>query len=285
MTITQLCEEIGLQAEIREKIYHLTSSLDFGPLERLMDDFYDYEQARNVHTKIRAIYGEDPEGWIMLTCMLYVSAASYRIYEEKGIPDRIFLDTMGCYPRFIDETQRQTGRWEFDRYWWTGRQAGSHLFRIGELEYEAKRLGGNITVGIHIPSDANLSASAVDESIHRAGQFFETYYPEVSQSDYICHSWLMDPQLKQVLGENSNILNFQNRFEVYDMGAESQDYIRWIFQTQEKNLHELAEKTSLQRNLKKFLLEGGIIYDSYGRLNMHGSAASKRQDGKSCPCP
>lgn len=56
----------------------------------------------------------------------------------------IYFATMKCYPRFIDETYRMTGRLYFDRYWWTTRQAGCYLFIIGSFEYEMKHIDNQI---------------------------------------------------------------------------------------------------------------------------------------------
>ena len=106
---------------------------------------------------------------------------------------------MKCYTRFTEETNQMTGRLYFDRYWWTTRQAGCHLFRIGELEYEMKHIDGSIVIGIHIPSDADFSPSAVDDSIASARRFFSKYYPELSNAEYRCHSWLLDSQLRGML--------------------------------------------------------------------------------------
>ena len=75
--------------------------------------------------------GEDPEHMKILTCMLKASADACEIYQKKGIEDSIYFATMKCYTRFLEEAYERTGRYVFDRYWWTGRQAGCHLFRIG----------------------------------------------------------------------------------------------------------------------------------------------------------
>ena len=65
-----------------------------------------------------------------------------------------------------------TGRYEFDRYGWTGRQAGCQLFRIGQLEYEISPRAGRVTIEIHIPSDADFSPASVEESLKQARAFF-----------------------------------------------------------------------------------------------------------------
>ena len=145
--------------------------------------------------------------------MLKASADVFDIYQAQGISNEVYFATMKCYPRFISETYQMTGELYFDRYWWTSRQAGYHLFRIGELEYEMKHIEDEIVIDIHIPSDANFSPSAIDDSLASAKQFFSEHYPELSKAEYRCHSWLLDKQLREMLKDSSNILSFQNRFE------------------------------------------------------------------------
>jgi hypothetical protein len=173
--------------------------------------------------KTQAYLGADEDGTKILTCLLKVAVDSYEIYQQKGISDEIYFETMKCWPRYISETYVSTGKWCFDRHIWSTRQAGAHLFRLGQLEYEIKRgEDGTVVIGVHIPSNAKFTPQLVDESLAMAHEFFAKYYPELDGAEYHCHSWLMDRQLGQMLGEEANITRFQSRFEVFDEGAESQ---------------------------------------------------------------
>ena len=69
-----------------------------------------------------------------------------------------------------------------------------------------------------------------------------------------------------MLSENSNIVSFQNRFEIIDNGETDTDFIEWLFNTKSKDFASLQENTSLQKNVKKHLLSGGVIKNSYGRM-------------------
>lgn len=72
----------------------------------------------------------------MLYCQLESARRVYEKYQVMGIGEKIFFDTMKCFPRFMDEYQAQNGSRYFDRSWWTYRQTSMRLFRIGALEYE-----------------------------------------------------------------------------------------------------------------------------------------------------
>lgn len=285
MNILTLCNEINLQPEIKSRVLAFADSFDFGTVEEQLKDFLVYEKIKEARIKLQAVLGTDWDGIKILACMMKASADAYGIYKEKGISDEIYFATMKCYPRFINETMEMTGRLSFDRYWWTARQAGCHLFRIGELEYEMKQIAMNkdnekaietaieiaieTAIEIHIPSDADFSLSAVDQSFAGAKSFFAEYFPAFRNAEYRCCSWLLDSRLKEMLSENSNIVSFQRRFEIFDEGEADTEFMEWLFQTKSAKAAEykaLPENTSLQRNMKKYLLSGGVICNAYGRL-------------------
>ncbi len=266
MDIFKLCNKIELQDEIKEKVLAFAEDFDFRNVNHLLADFCVYEKMDEARIQLQEYLGEDEDGIKILACMLKASADLHDFYEKKGICDDIYFDTMKCYTRFIHETNMISGKWCFDRYFWTVRQAGGHLFRIGELEYEMKQLQEKIVIGLHIPSFSDFSKEAVDNSFENAKKFFDKYFPEVSECEWICRSWLLDNQLQNMLKNNSNIAQFQNRFEILDEGEMNMECINWIFQCQVTDYEKLPEKTTLQRNVKKHLLGGGVIRSSYGRV-------------------
>ncbi len=266
MNIAILSEKIELQPEIKNRVLSFAENYDFKTVDDYQTDYFIYENMNEARISTQAELGEDEDGIKILACMLRAAVEAYEIYEDIGISDEIYYATMKCFPRFIKETYEMTGKLSFDRYWWTTRQVGCHLFRIGELEYEIKHIDSGAVIGLHIPSDADFSPVAVDESLRMAHEFFEKYYPQLKDAEYRCHSWLLDNHLKDMLGEGSNIINFQNRFEIYDEGETGTEFVEWVFKTKSTDYNNLPEETSLQRNLKKHILAGGVIRDAYGRL-------------------
>ena len=271
MDIHTLCEEINLQPEIKSRVLAFSKDFDFTTVAKQLKDFRNYKKMSEALTELQELLGEDTDNIKILSCMLKASADVYDLYQSKGISDEIYFATMKCYPRFISETYQITDKLYFDRYWWTPRQAGCHLFRIGELEYEMKHIDENIVIGIHIPSDVDFSPSAIDNSLVNARQFFTNHYPELSNAEYRCHSWLLDKQLKEMLAKNSNIMSFQERFEIFDEGEIGTDFIEWLYNTRTTDYDNLPENTSLQRNMKKHILSGGVIRNAYGRLQSYNS--------------
>ncbi len=266
MDILTLCNEINLQTEIKNRVLDFADNFNFDTVDKQLKDFLTYEKMSEALIELQAILSPDEDNIKILACMLKASVDIYDIYKAKGINYEIYFATMKCYTRFIDETCKMTGKIYFDRYWWTARQAGCNLFRIGTLEYEMKHIDDKVVIGLHIPSDADFSPSSVDESLTNAKTFFAEHYPELADCEYRCRSWLLDSQLKGMLSENSNIISFQNRFEIFDEGEVDTEFIEWLYHTKSTNYHDLPENTSLQRNMKKHILSGGVIRNAYGRL-------------------
>lgn len=266
MDITELCSGINLQPEIRCRVLEFAAGFDFQAVDDLLKGFQRPESRQNALKELQTILKEDEDHIRVLACMLKASADLYDFYREKGIDDGIYFDTMKCYPRFIGETYRMTGRFCFDREWWTVRQAGGCLFCIGALEYEIAETDQKKGIELHIPSGADLSPDAVSQSLSSAGRFFAKYFPETGQAEYHGHSWILDRQLKGMLGEDSNIIRFQNRFEITDEGEPGTECIRWVYGTGTNDYASLPERTTLQREMKRHLLAGGVIREAHGIL-------------------
>lgn len=266
MTLPLLCDGIHLQAGMKASVLDFASRFDFHLVDAYLKDFRLYEKMEEALANLQTALGRDEDTVKILACMLKASADAYAVYKEKGIPDKVYFDTMKCYTRFIEETYAMTGRLYFDRYRWTTRQAGCHLFRIGELEYEMAPVKSGTVIKLHIPSDADFSPNKIDESLASAKLFFGKHYPELAHAEYHCYSWLLDGQLKDMLRENSNIVLFQNRFEIFDSGEPSTDFIKWLYHTKSADSSSWPEDTSLQRNVKKLLLSGGQIRNAHGRM-------------------
>ncbi len=260
MQLQEIYEKIGLQPEVKEKLEEISGKVSLSRWETYLKGMSDPETAEASYLELSDALPEDPGNFVMLCCQLECARRAADRYAGKEIPESIFIDTMKCFPRFIDECKRKNGQAYFDRGWWTYRQISMSLFRIGELEYELKPFNDKNAIGVHIPSDADLTPSKVDQSLRQAIRFMEKYYPDPVRDRFICESWLLSPVLKELLSENSKILAFQNRFEIISDNREDRDYIEWVFQTPpDTEILQLPEKTSLQRNVKQLLLKGGNV--------------------------
>lgn len=265
MQLQELYRMIELQPEVIDKLDEISKKTELKQFEPYLKDLMEIETAGKAYGALKDFLHEDKDNFRMLYCQLECARRTADRYQEKHIGQDVFIDTMKCFPRFHKECKEKNGRMYFDRGWWTYRQISMKIFRIGELEYELSVRDGENVVGIHIPSDADLSAAAVDASLEQAALFFQTYYQEFKYHKYTCNSWLLSPALRPFLSQDSNILAFQNRFEILRENREDREYIEWLFQVPEDTGFEnLPAKTRLQRSIKQFLLNGGTVGAAYG---------------------
>lgn len=265
MTLKELYRQIGLQQEIVQSLNDLETIFDMRT--KRLEEMMDRERAGQAYRELEERLAEDGDHMKMLLCQLECARRVFDRYREKGISGEIFTETMKCFPRFIGESEKMYGRLFFDRGWWTYRQISMSLFRIGALEYELCEKKGEREIGLHIPSDADLSRESVDASLRQAEAFFETYYPVYNDCRYTCDSWLLSPVLEGILPEDSRILAFQKRFRLTGTEPDNNESIRWIFQRPaDTEIRELPENTTLQRGAKALLLAGGSIGSGCGTL-------------------
>lgn len=261
----ELYHLIDLPPESVKAVQAVGGELELSEAEAYLVRMIRGEKAEAAYKDLDALLTEDTDHWKMLYCQLECARRVSDRYGEKGIPQDIFADTMKCFTRFLNECQKKNGRMFFDRGWWTYRQVSMRLFRIGNLEYEFEEHEGEKVIAVHIPSDADLSSGAVEESLEAAGRFFEKYYPDYPYEKYTCDSWLMSPVLKQLLPGESNIRSFQERFVIKEVNREEKEYIEWLFQVPaDTGYDELPEVTTLQRSVKALLLEGGNVGAAFG---------------------
>jgi|GEM_PF-766811 len=189
----------------------------------------------------------------------------------KDIPERIWLDTMKCYTRFVGEHYFSCGEYGYDRADWTTRQMNAKLFRIGELEYELTEddEDGHRLISLHITSDGRLTADRLNASVAEAREFISERFPLWTDAPIECWTWLLNPVLRDMLPEHSNILTFQTAFDITPTEEDPNDVLEWVFKLTEKqqegiDLADLREDSSLQRRMKAYLLDGGKVYIAHG---------------------
>ena len=272
-----LCEAGRKEAErlLREEPTLLTL-----PLEQLLFDPKQYEKGLE---NARAAVGEDGHGMKLFVYLCRCALQTYRNYAEKGISPAVYRDTMRFLSRFLADDLKKSGALAFRWGWWFPRQLAMLEFRLGALEYEMTESGQedgdggeNISgngrarksgkIFIHIPSDADLSENSVTRSLCAARRFFAEHYPAYAAAEMACESWMLVPALRELLPASSHVAQFGRRFEVQKVDEESKAFLEWIFPDPALPYAQLPENTTLQRNVKKYLLEGGKLGWAYGIL-------------------
>lgn len=269
LSLEQLCDGISLQPEVRTQVLRLHREMDFAPYRDLMDGQFSPDTWDESFERLEELLDPmDENGFMMLTCMMTWALKTWENYRKASISDEIFFATMGCFTRFVGEHMASYGEYGFDRGFWTSRQLAMRLFRIGELEYELRETKdqGKV-VRLHIPTNCDFRMSQVAASYRDAKGFLAKYYPDYLDVPMMCGSWLLAPALREVLPKVSNIVRFQDLFELISVDEDSCEFMQWLYGDEELPVDEhLPEKTSLQRKIKQRLLYGGKVGTALGVL-------------------
>ena len=122
------------------------------------------------------------------------------------------------------------------------------LAELGRLQFEDH---GEGVLDVHIPETGPLTPALCDASFARARELFSAHHTA------ICHSWLLDPQLADVLPPTSNIVRFQRRFELTGESDDgNEDVLRFVFHTSSPDLDRLRPRTTLERALVEHMRAG-----------------------------
>lgn len=261
----QLCRKINMPDEVTRKLVALQNTLEEDPCLELLLQEEHWQQGID---RLKEVLGEDPDGMKRLCSMLRCALRARSNYERLGIPEQIYVDTMAAFSRFVREHMVSYGRYGFDRLSWTTRQVSCKLFRIGQLEYELTALNGAPIVSLHIPTDTDLRPEILRPSLRDGLSEFYRLFPDLAGASVYCHSWLLSPLLKQFLPEDSNILRFQELFDITSDTVPGKDVLLWVFKNPRLRVEEYPENTSLQRNLKQFFLGGGQFLEGRGYLRL-----------------
>ncbi len=262
--IKELMDQIGLPTEIVEQVMELDAILDYESLSSEISLLYRKDTWDAGEMQLKQALGEDTLGIKMLTVMLHCGALVKKNFIAKGIEEKIYIETMKCFTRFVGEHKVSYGVYGFDRSFWTVRQIAMHLFRIEELEYELDLRNNQKIISIHIPSDADITLEKLRSSYEAAKRFLYQFYPEFCEVDMMCETWMLSRSLPELLPATSKILGFQQSFRLIEENPEAKDYLEWVYKLggsakDNCKLTELPEQTTLQKNMKQYLLDGGKV--------------------------
>lgn len=218
-----------------------------------------------------------------------------RRYDYLGISEEIFFDTMDDIRIWIDDHKSRTGEYGLYELNWIMHHMNLDIFKIGRLQFQKFKYYFNTSykkddtefkfgekiLNIHIPRGERLNIDDCEKSISTAKDFFEKHFPNYPSNKFICHSWLLYPQNKDFMKENSNILKFAKLFDIVKTTEHPTQTYLWIFGTKENekslienkkkfgkygNTDNLPQKTSLQKSAVKYINNGGTFGEGMGVL-------------------
>lgn len=209
--------------------------------------------------------------WLFLALVPHVR----RFHAEHGIPDDVSWESLGCLGSAMTAVRRASGEPGLGGVWSPPLAFRGALYPLGRLTFERIESAvdgaefpplppGTCAIGTHIPGETPLEPGACDASFARAQDFMATHFGD-RPAAFVCHSWLLDPQLADYLPGDSNLMRFQRRFTLApnEFHRSDNDILRFVFERYNDQrevspdlLAELPQDTTLHRAYVRHLRSG-----------------------------
>lgn len=175
--------------------------------------------------------------------------------DEAGAFDADFLETENYYEGYAVNSKTHL--------------AEATRIRLAKSDWTCILQPGDTLLKVHIPSKGRLLKADCDAAYERAKTVFQNSYPEYVFKGFICNSWLLCPTLASFLRKDSNIVLFQETYHIFPAKNTATDVFLYVFglevsSADELDLPSLPEGNSLQRGVKKLLLEGTYFHQFNG---------------------
>lgn len=198
-------------------------------------------------------------------------------HHARGIADEISWDTLADLGRHVRLYRGRSGSTGLDTPWWIALHFQGSIYALGRLQFQMYRLKtgpggplfwyedskedgfrrGDRAIGLHIPESGSLTPEACDDSFKRARLFFERQFPEYADAVVTCTSWLLDEQLTEYLKPESNIIQFQRRFELVPGAMDSDtSAFHFVFGHKPEQIDQLTPRTTLERAMVQHVKNG-----------------------------
>jgi len=226
------------------------------------------EEAKEIAKKIKK--GEDimPEkGILPIFVCAYLADYALEINTQKGISKEITVATLKDINAWLENYETQFQKLGLGEFCWLKYHYTGDLFKIGRLQYRLEKPlegvpAGDVAIETHIPQGEPLTKDACLQSFAMAKEFFEKIFPQAKPQYFMCDSWLLNPNLAEILKEESNIVQFMRLWTpipfVSDNSSQAVERV-FGFGFKKENIENAPESSSLQRALKKYLIDGGSM--------------------------
>ncbi len=211
-----------------------------------------------------------------LLVFICLSKKTREVYRERGLDESIYKNTMLDLKYKMDECKLVKGIiGSFVAFWFAGFFKLTR-FALGRLQFEIVDFKENYenngkiltpeskVINVHIPRSLTpLDKESCDAAYAQAKEFFKDEIDE--NCAFVCHSWLLYPENKNIIPSHTNIYRFMSEFDIIssDITKDNSDLWR-LFDTDEKHPDKLPTDTSVRRNYVEHLRRGGKTGWGYG---------------------
>ncbi|WP_091521220.1 acyltransferase domain-containing protein [Microlunatus soli] len=203
-------------------------------------------------------------GVLPLLALLVTADDVAAFHAERGIGRDISEVSLSDLGQQAWVHRRTYGEFGLHTFGWLTVAWSGALYWLGRLQFNLTRselpgIDGGWVISTHIPEAGPLTPEAVAESFGRARAFFGRYFADYPTTLFHCASWLLDPQLVEVLAPESNMVAFQQLWELRGEPRDGDgDALFFVFRRRGEVDHTtLPQRTSLERAIVARLNDGG----------------------------
>lgn len=189
-------------------------------------------------------------------------------HTSRGIDPAISTASLSDLGQQAWVHRRTFGGFGLHTYGWMRICWSGALYWLGRLQFNLTHYQDDWVISTHIPESGPLTPEACADSFGRARAFFARHFPEYPTTLFHCDSWLLDPQLTEVLTPGSNMVQFQQLWQLDGQRRIGDaDALFFVFRRRgDIDIATLPQDTSLQRAIVEKLESGGHWYVCDGTI-------------------
>lgn len=221
---------------------------------------FNFEIRENIKLKIYAFKNKSGEVKILMTDGVDVHKSGFIL----GTVDA--KDDEGSFKTTYKETEdyfeghavsKETSRVE------------KELTKLNKSEWELCYAPGDSLISVHIPRGESFSSDIVEKSLNEGKEFIQNLYPETDFKGFMCISWLLAPELNDLLKPTSNILSFNSRYDKFPILCGGLDVFNFVYVISAKTIDDvdldaLSENSSLEKSIKEHYKSGKFVHETGG---------------------
>lgn len=237
--------------------------------DRVGREIGDFSSESDVWAGPEASSAAVPDGVLPMLTLIMTAPEAADFHASRGIPADVSTATLADLGRQVWVHRQTYGHFGLHTHAWLTLVWSGALYQLGRLQFNLQRDDdGRWVLSTHIPASGPLTPTSVDDAFAAAGRFFASHFPDYPAATFYCNSWLLDPQLAELL-PGSNVAAFQRRWsldETVRPGLE--DMLFFVFRRRgEVDLDRLPSDTSLRRAFLEGLRAGRTWTVRSGRIS------------------
>ena len=198
------------------------------------------------------------------------------VYVKNGIDLQIYRDSVLDLKWKLEECKIVRGICgSFVAVWFPG-FFNMTRFALGRLQFELLTIGfdyekngvklkkdESVVINVHIPRTGTpLDKESCDKAYAQAREFFKDKAGE--NAAFICNSWLLYPENKNILSPRTNTYRFMSEYDIVKWSTNTGEDLWRLFDTDEKNPFRLPTDSSFRACYAEHLKNGGRVGTGIG---------------------